>query len=117
MDIKFENKYYADDKMLKEYINKVLSRNIRRIFLVYILISLFIMRNGIFRGNLNSIFRLIVCAIFLLFLNFLSQKYLFRLLKKTAKSIHNDQSYPTLVQFGNNIFMQEGKFSMELDYS
>ena len=36
MDIKFENKYYADDKMLKEYVNKVLSRNIRRIFLVYI---------------------------------------------------------------------------------
>ena len=30
MDIKFENKYYADDKMLKEYVNKVLSRNIRR---------------------------------------------------------------------------------------
>jgi hypothetical protein len=117
MDIKFENKYYADDKMLKEYVNKVLSRNIRRIFLVYILIFLFIVKNGILRGDTSTIFRLIVCAIFLLFLNFLSQKYLFRLLKKTAKSIHNDQSYPTLVQFGNNIFMQEGKFSMELDYS
>ena len=65
MNIKFENKYYADDKMLKEYVNKVLSRNIRRIFLVYILIFLFIVKNGI--------------------------------LKKTAKSIHNDQSYPTLV--------------------
>ena len=73
MDIKFENKYYADDKMLKEYVNKVLSRNIRRIFLVYILIFLFIVKNGILRGDTSTIFRLIVCAIFLLFLNFLSQ--------------------------------------------
>ena len=51
--------------MLKEYVNKVLSKYVRRIFLVYILIFLFIVKNGI--------------------------------LKKTAKSIHNDQSYPTLV--------------------
>ena len=117
MDNEFENKYYADDKMGKEYVNKILAKNARGIILLYILIFLFIVKNGILRGDSSTIFRLIVCAIFLLFLNFLSQKYLFRLLKKTAKSIHNDQSYPTLVQFGNNIFMQEGKFSMELDYS
>ena len=85
MDIEFENKFYINDEMLKEYVNKVLSKYVRRIFLVYILIFLFIVKNGI--------------------------------LKKTAKSIHNDQSYPILVQFGNNIFMQEGKFSIELDYS
>ena len=60
---------------------------------------------------------MIACIVILLLLNFYNQQYLFRLLKKTAKSIHNEQSYPTLVQFGNNIFMQEGKFSMELDYS
>ena len=117
MDIQFENKFYTNDKILKEYVNKVLSRNVRRIFLLYILVYVFMTRNSILRGNSSAILGLIVCAIFLLFLNFLSQKYLFRLLKKTAKSIHNDQSYPTLVQFGNNIFMQEGKFSMELDYS
>ena len=117
MDNEFENKYYADDKMGKEYVNKILAKNVRGIILLYILIFLFIVKNGILRGDSSTIFRLIVCAIFLLFLNFLSQKYLFRLLKKTAKSIHNEQSYPTLVQFGNNIFMQEGKFSMELDYS
>ena len=85
MDNEFENKYYADDKMGKEYVNKILAKNARGIILLYILIFLFIVKNGI--------------------------------LKKTAKSIHNDQSYPTLVQFGNNIFMQERKFSMELDYS
>ena len=73
MGIEFENKFYTNDEMLKEYVNKVLSKYARRIFLVYILIFLFIVKNGI--------------------------------LKKTAKSIHNDQSYPTLVQFGNNIFM------------
>ena len=42
MDIQFENKYYADDKMGKEYVNKVLSRNVRRIFLLYILVYVFI---------------------------------------------------------------------------
>ena len=117
MDIQFENKYYADDKMLKEYVNKVLSRNIRRIFLVYILIFLSILINWILRGNLSEIYWMIICIVILLLFNFYNQKYLFRLLKKTDRSIHNDQSYPTLVQFGNNIFMQEGKFSMELDYS
>ena len=117
MDIEFENKFYTNDEMLKEYVNKVLSKYVRRIFLVYILIFLFIVKNGILKGDSGTIFRLIVCTIFLLFLNFLTQKYFFKILKKTAKSIHNDQSYPTLVQFGNNIFMQEGKFSIELDYS
>jgi len=117
MDIEFENKFYTNDEMLKEYVNKVVSKYVRRIFLVYLLIFLFIVKNGILKGDLGTIFRLIVCTIFLLFLNFLTQKHFFRILKKTAKSIHNDQSYPTLVQFGNNIFMQEGKFSIELDYS
>ena len=65
MDIQFENKYYADDKMGKEYVHKILAKNARGIILLYILIFLFIVKNGI--------------------------------LKKTAKSIHNDQSYPTLV--------------------
>ena len=65
MDIKFENKYYADDKMLKEYVNKVLSRNVRRIFLLYILVYVFITRNSILRGNSSAILGLIVCTIFL----------------------------------------------------
>ncbi|WP_338970215.1 YcxB family protein [Fusobacterium vincentii] len=106
MDNEFENKYYADDKMGKEYVNKILAKNARGIILLYILIFLSILINW-----------MIACIVILLLLNFYNQKYLFRLLKKTAKSIHNEQSYPTLVQFGNNIFMQEGKFSMELDYS
>ena len=117
MDIQFENKFYTNDKILKEYVNKVLSRNVRRIFLLYILVYVFMTRNSILRGNSSAILGLIVCTIFLFFLNFLNQKYLFRLLKKLAKSIHNDQSYPTLVQFGNSLSIQEGKFSMELDYS
>lgn len=106
MDNEFENKYYADDKMGKEYVNKILAKNARGIILLYILIFLSILINW-----------MIACIVILLLLNFYNQKYLFRLLKKTAKSIHNEQSYPTLVQFRNNIFMQEGKFSMELDYS
>ena len=65
MDIKFENKYYADDKMGKEYVNKVLSRNVRRIFLLYILVYVFITRNSILRGNSSAILGLIVCTIFL----------------------------------------------------
>ena len=50
MDIEFENKFYTNDEMLKEYVNKVLSKYVRRIFLVYILIFLFIVKNGILKG-------------------------------------------------------------------
>ena len=32
MDIKFENKFYTNDEMLKEYVNKVLSKYVRRFF-------------------------------------------------------------------------------------
>ena len=110
MDNEFENKYYADDKMGKEYVNKILAKNARGIILLYILIFLSILINWILRRNLSKIYWMIACIVILLLLNFYNQKYLFRLLKKTAKSIHNEQSYPTLVQFGNNIFMQEGKF-------
>ena len=31
MDNEFENKYYADDKMGKEYVNKILAKNARGI--------------------------------------------------------------------------------------
>ena len=31
MDIEFENKFYTNDEMLKEYVNKVLSKYVKRI--------------------------------------------------------------------------------------
>lgn len=41
MDIKFENKFYTNDEMLKEYVNKVLSKYVRRFFNFYISIYFF----------------------------------------------------------------------------
>ena len=42
MGIEFENKFYTNDEMLKEYVNKVLSKYARRIFFsVYINISFY----------------------------------------------------------------------------
>ncbi|WP_241761693.1 YcxB family protein, partial [Fusobacterium nucleatum] len=117
MDIEFENKFYANDKMGKEYVNKILTKNARRIILVFILICLFILKNGILKRNLSKIYWMIACIVILLLLNFYNQKYFFRLIKKRSMIIHNDQTYPTLVQFGNSISMKEGKFSIDIDYS
>ena len=70
MDNEFENKYYADDKMGKEYVNKILAKNARGIILLYILIFLSILINW-----------MIACIVILLLLNFYNQKYLFRQLR------------------------------------
>ena len=77
MDNEFENKYYADDKMGKEYVNKILAKNARGIILLYILIFLSILINWI----LSKIYWMIACIVILLLLNFYNQKYLFRQLR------------------------------------
>ena len=76
MDNEFENKYYADDKMGKEYVNKILAKNARGIILLYILIFL-----SILIRNLSKIYWMIACIVILLLLNFYNQKYLFRQLR------------------------------------
>ena len=81
MDNEFENKYYADDKMGKEYVNKILAKNARGIILLYILIFLSILINWILRRNLSKIYWMIACIVILLLLNFYNQKYLFRQLR------------------------------------
>ena len=70
MDIQFENKYYADDKMGKEYVHKILAKNAREIILLYILIFLSILINWILRGNLSEIYWMIICIVILLLFNF-----------------------------------------------
>ena len=70
MDNEFENKYYADDKMGKEYVNKILAKNARGIILLYILIFLSILINWILRRNLSKIYWMIACIVILLLLNF-----------------------------------------------
>lgn len=102
---------------MKEYSNKVLARNARKIFFIFILIYIFFVRNALLRKDKSTILGLFAYIIIILVVNFLNQRYFFRLIKKTSKSIHNDQTYETLVQFGNSIFLQEGKFSIDIDYS
>lgn len=77
MDIQFENKYYADDKMGKEYVHKILAKNARGIILLYILIFLSILINWILRGNLSEIYWMIICIVILLLFNFYNQKKIF----------------------------------------
>lgn len=55
----------------------------------------------------------VLCILFDIFYGIL----LFHEIKKIAFKLHNEEEQECIVQFGENIFMKEGNFSLGVEYS
>lgn len=117
MDIQFENKYFATDKMLSEYVLKVLLKKQRTTAIVFSVIAGITLLFTLYRSSYVLSAMLGVCLLLMLSVAIFSPILAIRQIKESTKRINNGQKYETVVKFGDNISISEGTFSLTVEYS
>ena len=117
MVVQFENKYYAEDAMLKEYVDEILCWRTKRMGLFFsamsavMLVITLIGRDYIFTAIYG------VCFLLTTVLSFLISPLTFRELKENGQYMNNGKVCETVVRFGDCILITEGTFSLTVEYS
>lgn len=117
MDTRYENRYLATDKMLSEYVYKVLYKNLRTTAFIFsalagIMLLFTLHRNSDVQSAIFGMSLLIMLSVAIL-----SPILAIRHIKESAKRTSNGQTYETVVKFGDNISIMEGTFSLTIEYS
>lgn len=117
MDTQYENRYLANDKMLSEYVRKVLYKNLRTTAFIFSAFAGIMLLYTSHRNSdvLSAI--LVMSLLLMLSVAILSPILAIRQIKESSKRITNGQTYETVVKFGDNISMTEGTFSLTIEYS
>lgn len=116
MNIVFENKYYSNDEMLSEYINKVILKAFKIKGLLVgagaiILLAISLMQNDKVWVGISG-----TCLFIVVFVLLLTPSMTLKQLKESDKKIHRSKKPQTKVQFGDKIYLSEGSFSLEIEY-
>lgn len=116
MNIEFENKYYSNDKMLSEYINKIILKEFKiKGFLVgagaVLLLVISLMQNDKVWAGVSGTTLFIVIMVLVL-----TPSMTLKQLKESDKKIHRSKKPQTKVQFGDKIYLSEGTFSLTIEY-
>ncbi|MBP0979675.1 MAG: YcxB family protein [Oscillospiraceae bacterium] len=118
-EIYFENKFYFNKKMAREYSSKILLKSSRFILNISSFICLVsaIINYYYYNYNIFNIYLFICCIFFLsasLFLPFYSSMKMI----KNSKILNNNKIPETKVVFdNNNILLTEGNINMKFNYS
>ena len=120
MEKQFENRYFPNDKMLLEYINKVICKNQKIMFTVLSVLAYAEIAVVSYRGIYLKIVWLALLGVILLALLagvFLNPVFVLRQVKENAKRLHNGRECESAISFGNNIALSEGTVSFTIEYS
>lgn len=115
--MKFENRFYMTDKMLSEYVNKVLWK---KYWILGTLLSAFSLAMLIFTcyAGMYSSATVYGTVLFIsLGTTILTPLLTKRQIKESGRQIHNTEQVETVVEFGEDITMKEGTMSMSIEYS
>ncbi len=117
MSASFENRYYATDEMMMEYVHQVLCRRLKRWGIGLLLLGLLSIVHFISKGD--SIWVAVdgVCLFIILFCIIFSPILMIRSIKENDKRIHNGKKFETVVTFDDKISICEGSFSLSVEYS
>ncbi|MBE5979170.1 MAG: YcxB family protein [Paenibacillaceae bacterium] len=117
MNILFENRYYTADKMLSEFVHKVLCKRIYSMGAVFAPTA-FIM-TGIAMVKQDYILAAVfgVCLSILIITILITPPLTIRQLKESNKRMFNGKDYEAIIQFGDNIKISQGTFSLTIDYN
>jgi hypothetical protein len=117
MDILFEKKYRQTDQMLSEYVHKVICRKLKWSGTILTLVSLVFLLFTLYRGD-NAMSMLFgICGAIMLFVVLFAPPLTIRQIQESSRRIHNGNHYETVVSFGDNISIEEGTFSLTVEYS
>lgn len=116
MNILFENRYKTDDRMLSEYVHKILCRKIYFMGAIFAPIS-FIMA-GITLAKQDYILAAVlgVCLFITIVTMLITPPLTIRQLKEYDKRLNNGKNHEAIIQFGENISIAQGTFSLTIEY-
>ena len=114
--MKFENRYYEDYTVMKEYIKHVFCKVTRIMGIILMILSLCAFGLSLFAGfTVSESMLFILC--FLGGLLIYSYYYLIiGVMKIQSKNLHGKVLPETIIKFGDTIEMDEGKTHMEFEY-
>ena len=117
MEARFINRYTSNDKMLKEYINKVLLRKINIVGITIAVIGAVNTALSLYRADDFWVGLYGGCTLVCLLTLIISPWLSLRQFKETERRIHNGKKYETEIRFGDKIEIEEGTFSLTLEHS
>ena len=112
----FENKYMSDDKMLKEYILKVICKKMLIICSIFIAIFIILLFLAYRESDAFGMGWYSSGVLVLLLTALVSPYFIYQSMKKVGKALNNNQTFETVVIFDDRIHMTEGSFSISIDY-
>ena len=117
MNLQFENRYYSNHAMISEYVHKVLCKRIYQMAAIFVPIALFM--TIISLNNQDYIMTAVfgVCLFIIVFTVLVSPILTIKQLKETDRQMHNGKNPEAVVQFGDNISISQGTFTLSIDYS
>lgn len=107
----YKNEYTLNKKLITEYVFDILCKDI---IVCGAILSVFAF--GMFLLDTSSYVGLIVCFISLLFMAF-CPIFMIKNLEENSKRLNNGKIEKTIVEFNDNIIMNEGKVHLEFEYS
>ena len=113
--MKFENRYYIDKDMYKEFVYKVATKKITigaLIILFIAIVSFFIFRDDSFETTISIVVGIISIGMIIL----TPPLYLKQLLDLDNK-LHNGQRPEAVVTFDDKITLEEGKQKISIEYA
>lgn len=119
MDTLYENRYFVTDKMLFEYICKVLYKGLRTSAFIFSVIAGILLLFTLYQSPfvLSNIVKVFLLLILMLSIVIFAPIYALWQMKENSKRINNGQKHESVVKFGDNISISEGTFSLTLEYS
>lgn len=116
MDYKFENRYYDNDEMIKEYISKIITGKISLVGMGTFIFSL-IFSVIMYKTNDYVLMAIVGTAGLISFVAAIFTPILtFKEIKKSSKAL-NSENHENIVRFGNDITIEQGKAKITVEYN
>lgn len=113
----FENRFYVTDKMIKEYIKKIVCKKLILMGAIISTLGIFLSVLSYAKGNKFMLGLYLTTAAISMVTTILTPMATFKEAKKNQEALHNGKRYETVVTFDDKIYMREGKFSIDINYS
>ena len=114
--MEFENRYYADQAVVKEYTKHIFCKTTRIMGMILMIVSLCGFGLSLFAGFKASESLLFVFCFFGGLLIYCYYFLVIREMKKQSDHLHGGILPETILKFGDKIEMTEGKVHMEFEY-
>ena len=116
MDIKFENRYFNTEEMLREYVNVVLCRKIKIFGILIFIVGIIMMTYSLSDKNYIISSFIGISAVISIIISILTPSLTIKEIKENKNGINGFSKDETVVQFGDKIKFNEGAFSITIEY-